>query len=180
MQKLFAGSSLACSALLLASCGGANPPVTKQNSNAPANRAQTSLQHGTSPSANLGVASSHGGGTAAPPPAGAGPATSAPAKAPVETPELDAKIEKATAKSKGSGASAADKKAAAAAFLARGNFYYEAGNPMLYRYALGDFRRVLRYDPDNGEAKEKIKQIEDIYTYSVKKPIPDNGLNDEQ
>jgi hypothetical protein len=179
MQKLFVGSSLACAALLLASCGGANPPVTKQNSNAPANTAQTSLQHGTSPSANLGVTSSHGGGTAAPP-VGAGPATSASAKAPVETPELDAKIEKATAKAKASGASSADKKAAADAYLARGNFYYAAGNPMLYRYALGDFRRVLRYDPANGEAKEKIKQIEDIYTYSVKKPIPDNGLNDEQ
>ena len=176
MQKLFVGSSLVCASLLLASCGGANPPVTKQNSNAPANTAQTSLQHGTSPSANLGVTSSHGGGTAA----GAGPATSAPAKAPVETPELDAKIEKATAKAKASGASAADKKAAASAYLARGNFYYLAGNPMLYRYALGDFRRVLRYDPGNGEAKAKIKEIEDIYTYSVKKPIPDNGLNDEQ
>ncbi|HEX8284391.1 MAG TPA: hypothetical protein VF588_13590 [Pyrinomonadaceae bacterium] len=178
MQKLFAGSLLVVASLLLASCGGANPPTAaKQNSNAAAGNAQTSIGHGVSPSANLGVASSHGGGAPAAPAAGA--ASSAPAKAPVETPELDAKIEKATAKAKAAGASAGDKKAAAEAYLARGNFYYAAGNPMLYRFALGDFRRVLRYDAGNGEAKEKIKQIEDIYTYSVKKPIPDNGLNDE-
>ncbi|HEX6186250.1 MAG TPA: hypothetical protein VFZ44_20340 [Pyrinomonadaceae bacterium] len=177
MRKLFNAAALAASALL-AACGGANPPAatSAQNSNARANSAQTSLQHGTSPSANLGVVSSHGGGTTSAP---AGPATSAPSKAPVETPELDARIEKASAKAKASGASASDKKAAADAYLERGNFYYNAGNPMLYRYALGDFRRALRYDPANGEAKEKIKQIEDIYTYSVKKPIPDNGLNDE-
>ena len=173
MRKLFNAAALAASALL-AACGGANPPAatSTQNSNAPSNSAQTSLQHGTSPSANLGVVSSHGGAPSA-------PAAAAPAKAPVETPELDAKIEKATAKARATGASASDKKAAADAYLERGNFYYSAGNPMLYRYALGDFRRVLRYDANNGEAKEKIKQIEDIYTYSVKKPIPDNGLNDE-
>jgi hypothetical protein len=180
MHKLFVGSLLGCAALLLASCGGAGAPVatTNRNSNAQANNSQTSLQHGTRPAANLGVAPSHGSGAAAAPPAA--PATSAPSKAPVETPELDAKIEKASAKAKASGASASDKKAAADAYLERGNFYYNAGNPMLYRYALGDFRRALRYDPANGEAKDKIKQIEDIYTYSVKKPIPDNGLNDEQ
>ena len=150
MHKLFVGSLLGCAALL-ASCGGASAPVatnTNRNSNAPAGNSQPSLQHGTSPSANLGVTSSHGGGAAAP----AGGGASAPSKAPVETPELDAKIEKATAKAKTSGATAADKKAAADAYLARGNFYYEAGNPMLYRYALGDFRRVLRYDPASEEA----------------------------
>jgi hypothetical protein len=175
MQKHFVAPPLLLAAALLASCGGnAPPPTAARNSNATANNAQTSIQHGVSPSSNLGAASSHGGGTGA----AAGTGSSAPAKAPVETPELDAKIEKATAKAKAAGASPADKKAAAAALLERGNFYYSAGNPMLYRYALGDFRRVLRYDPDNAEAKEKVKQIEDIYTNSVHKPIPDNGLDE--
>jgi hypothetical protein len=169
--------ALLLSATLLNACGGANPPsnTSTKSSNAPSNNAQTSIAHGTKPSENLGVASSHGGGAAAP---ASGAPGSAPVKAPVETPELDAKIEKATAKAKAAGASPAEKKAAAAAYLERGNFYYSAGNPMLYRYALGDFRRALRYDPDNTEAKEKVKQIEDIYTYSVRKPIPDNGLNE--
>ena len=175
MHKPFVASVL-LSATLLSSCGGdAPPPSAKGNVNSTAiNNSQTSIAHGTSPSSNLGPASAHGGAA----PATAGAAPSAPAKAPVETPELDAKIEKATAKAKAEGASVADKKAAAVAYLERGNFYYSAGNPMLYRYALGDFRRVLRYDPDNAEAKEKVKQIEDIYTNSVHKPIPDNGLNE--
>jgi hypothetical protein len=169
MQKPFIASAL-LSATLLTSCGGNAPaPTAARNSNNTNANAQTSIQHGPS-SSNPGVISSHGNT--------GGPAAAVPAAAPVDTPELDAKIEKATAKAKAPGASAADKKAAAAAYIERGNFYYSAGNPMLYRYALGDFRRVLRYDPDNAEAKEKIKQIEDIYTYSVKKPIPDNGLNE--
>lgn len=174
MQKPFIASAL-LSATLLTSCGGANPPANTpaRNSNATTNGAQTSIQHGPS-SPNPGIASSHGGGGSS---AAVAPG-STPAKAPVETPELDAKIEKAAAKAKAPGASSADKKAAAAAFIERGNFYYMAGNPMLYRYALGDFRRALRHDPDNAEAREKVKQIEDIYTYSVRKPIPDNGLNE--
>ncbi len=160
---------------LAAACGGAPAPTAKSsNSNSQTMNAQTSIQHGTSPSTNVGVAASHGGDAQTQ----GGAAPSAPTKAPVETPEMDAKIESATAKAKAQGATAADKKAAAAAYLARGNFYYTAGNPMLYRYALGDFRRVLRYDPDNAEAQEKVKQIEDIYTNSVHKPIPDNGLNE--
>jgi hypothetical protein len=175
MQKQYAAPFL-LSALLLSACGGANPPsnTSTKTSNAPSGNAQTSIAHGTSPSSNLGVASSHGGDTTAP----AGTSASAPAKAPVETPELDAKIEKAATKAKAPGASAADREAAAAAYLERGNFYYTAGNPMLYKYALGDFRRVLRFDPGNEEAKKKVKQIEDIYTYSIHKPIPDNGLNE--
>jgi hypothetical protein len=174
MQKPFIASVL-LSATLLAACGGNAPaPTAARNANAPAANAQTSIQHGTSPPSNLGPAPAHGGETTAP----TGTSAPASAKAPVETPELDAKIEKAAAKAKAAGAAAADKKAAADAYLERGNFYYTAGNPMLYRYALGDFRRALRYDPGNEEAKEKVKQIEDIYTYSVHKPIPDNGLNE--
>ncbi|HEX8722407.1 MAG TPA: hypothetical protein VF736_17460 [Pyrinomonadaceae bacterium] len=178
MRKPLLLTAVAAAAALAASCGGAGAPTattTNRNSNAPAGNAQTSIQHGPSANANLGVAPAHGGEAGQG--AGAGPAAP-PAKAPVETPELDAKIEKAAAKAKAGRATPADRKAAAAAYLERGNFYYSAGNPMLYRYALGDFRRVLRFDPDNAEAKGKVKQIEDIYTYSIHKPIPDNGLNE--
>jgi hypothetical protein len=173
MQKSFIASALLASALL-ASCGGANPPTTtsRQNSNAPANAAQTSIQHGTSP-ANLGVASSHGGSGEA---AGGGAAASA-TKPPVETPELDAKIQKAEAKARASGAGAADKKAAAAAYFARADFYRDEGMPALYKFALRDYRIGLRYDPSATEAREKMDEIVKIYQ-SMGRPVPELG-NDQ-
>ena len=65
-----------------------------------------------------------------------------------------------------------DKKAAADAYLARGNVYYSAGQPRLYKYALADFRQVLKYDPENGDAKGKVDTIESIYK-SLGRPIPE-------
>ena len=170
MQKLFVGSSLACATLLLAACGGANPPVTKQNSNAPSNTAQTSLQHGTSPSANLGVTSSHGGGTDA----AAGASAASSTKAPVETPELDAKIQKAEAKAKAAGAGEADKKAAAAAYFERADYFRDQGSPALYKFALRDYRIGLRYDPSAKESRAKMDEIVQIYQ-SMGRPVPDLG-----
>ena len=171
MQKLFVGSLLGCAALV-ASCGGANPPAPASNTNAnvTAANSQTSLQHGTSPSANLGVASSHGGG--ADTPAGAGAASST--KAPVETAELDAKIQKAEAKAKAVGASDADKKAAAAAYFERADFYRDQGMPTLYKFALRDYRVGLRYDPSASGPRERMDEIVKIYQ-SMGRPVPDLG-----
>jgi hypothetical protein len=90
------------------------------------------------------------------------------------TPELDAKIAKAEVKAKASGATDADKKAAAAAYVERADVYYSAQQPMLYKFALGDFRRALRYDPGNEEARAKMDQIVSIYQ-SMGKPVPTNG-----
>jgi hypothetical protein len=88
---------------------------------------------------------------------------------------LDAKIEKAVAKANAKGATATDKKAAADAYKDRANYYWGAGNVQLYKFALGDYRRVLRYDPDNEEAKERIDYLISIY-HSLNRPVPDNGL----
>jgi hypothetical protein len=167
MRKLFNAAALAASALL-AACGGANPPAPAagQNSNAPSNSAQTSIQHGTSPSANLGVTPSHGGADTA------GGASSA--KPPVETPELDAKIQKAEAKAKASGASDGDKKAAAAAYFERANFFRDQGAPVLYKFALRDYRIGLRYDPTAKEPREKMDEIVDIYK-RMGRPVPELG-----
>ena len=172
MRKLFNATALAATALL-AACGGANPPATTttQNSNAQANSAQTSLQHGTAPPANLGVASSHGGGGTAET-AGAGVASAA--KPPVETPELDAKIQKAEAKAKAAGASEADKKAAAAAYFERADFFRDQGSPVLYKFALRDYRIGLRYDPSASEPREKMDEIVKIYQ-GMGRPVPDLG-----
>lgn len=161
--------------LLYAQCGGNDRPAetARQNSNTSAPAANAPAPNTSAPS----VASSHGGATTtATTNAGAAPgAAAATDKAPVATPELDEKIEKTEAKAKSAGASAADKQAAAAARMARANFYYNAQDTRLYRYALGDFRRALRYEPDNAEAKEKIEMIESIYR-SLGRPIPNNGL----
>ena len=170
MRKLYPASALAAASALLVSCGGANPPANTaaRNSNAASGNAQTSIQHGTSPSGNLGVASSHGGGAG-----GAGAGASA-AKAPVETPELDAKIQKAEAKAKAAGASEADRKAAAAAYFERADFYRDQGMPTLYKFALRDYRIGLRYDPSAGAPREKMDEIVKIYQ-SMGRPVPDLG-----
>jgi tetratricopeptide (TPR) repeat protein len=90
---------------------------------------------------------------------------------------LDARIKAASERARGANASAADKKAAAEAYVARGNVYWSAGQPRLYKYALADFKKVLTYDPDNAEAKEKIDTIVGIYR-SMGRPVPE--VPDEQ
>lgn len=113
------------------------------------------------------VVTSHGASPPASP--GAGGAAGGP-----DTSALDVKVEQAEAKAKAAGASAADKQAAAAAYLERANLFYAAGSPSLYKFALRDFRRTLKYDPANEVARDRKKQIEDIYQ-SMGRPIPELG-----
>jgi hypothetical protein len=158
-------------ACLLAACAG--PPSgdsARSNNSASANNpgpASGAGQAGLPP-----VTSAHGGGATTAPPAAGGPAS---AKPDVDTKELDAKIERAEAKAKAAGASDADKRAAAEAYVERGNVYRDAGQPVLYKFALGDYRRALRYDPANAEAKAKADEIVSIYQ-SMGRPVPTNGL----
>jgi tetratricopeptide (TPR) repeat protein len=166
MQKLFPVSALAACALLLTACSN-NPPASVSRDNA---NASNSAPAGGGPNgANTsgpGVVSSHGGGAA--PAASDGTSE----RSLVDTAELDARIKKAAEKAKAPGASAADKKAAADAYLARGNVYYNAGQPRLYKYALADFRQVLKYDPQNADAQGKMDTIVSIYR-SMGRPVPD-------
>ena len=165
MQKHFVAPTLLLAASLMASCGGNAPaPTAARNTNAPAANAQTSIQHGPS-SSNPGVTSSHGG--AAP-----STADASSERALVDTKELDARIKAAAEKTRAAGAGAADKKVAADAYLARGNVYWNGGNPKLYKYALADFKQVLKYDPTNGEAREKIDTIVGIYQ-SMGRAVPE-------
>jgi hypothetical protein len=164
MRKTAILPALAACALAVA-CGDAPAPVARtSNSNSQSNGAQTSIQHGTSPDA--GVASSHGGA----PQAGANSS----AKPPVETTDMDAKIEKAEAKAKAAGASDADKKAAARAYFDRANFFRDQGSPSLYKFALRDYRVGLRYDPTDKDARGKMDEIVEIYK-SMGRPVPDLG-----
>ena len=87
---------------------------------------------------------------------------------------LDRKIAEVAAKANAVGASSQDKIAAANAYLERANFFYEAGRPPLYKLAVGDFRRVLRLQPENQEAREKLETIVSIYE-SMARPVPEQG-----
>jgi len=117
------------------------------------------------------VSSAHGENSIGKPPAAANGSAAKPG---IDTAVLDAKIEKADAKAKAASATQADKNAAAAALLERGNVYRDAGQPVLYKFALGDYRRALRYQPDNAEAREKMTEIVSIYQ-SMGRPVPENG-----
>lgn len=157
----------------LAACRGDAPPAPRQQNTTEASQSRSANMSGTTTNAPS-VTSSHGGAANSGGAAGAPASGAADDRAQLNTAELDAKIAKAEAKAKGPGASAADKKAAADAYFQRGMIYFNAGNPRLYRYALGDLRRVVRYDPTNEEARRNVQTIEDIYR-SLGRPIPDNG-----
>lgn len=159
MRTIIFYLTLTAALALTAACG--SPEQTKSSAgNAPQATPRGPAQ--PSPAAEgPPVATSHG----APP---------APQSGGADTAALDAKIEQAEARAKASGAGPADKKAAASAYLERANVYYAAGQPSLYKFALRDFRRALKYDPANEEAQAKKQQIEDIYK-SMGRPVPDLG-----
>jgi hypothetical protein len=163
--------ALTCGVALVApSCGSQsntnNTGVVVNSNTSPASRpAQTS---GLPP-----VSSAHGGNSPGGAPV-AGNAGTSTKPSGIDTAALDTKIEKAEAKAKASGATQADKLAAAAAYLERGNLYRDAGQPALYKFALGDYRHALRYQPDNAEAREKMNEIVSIYQ-SMGRPVPENG-----
>lgn len=169
MKTLIIAFSLAAAGALSA-CGTAQ---TNENSVANSNRAAappaSANQQTTTPATNSAppVSSAHGG--PAPP---AVPGNAATTEQPsINTATLDAQIEKAEAKAKAGSASAADKQAAAAAYVERANVFYNAGQPRLYKFALRDFKRALKLDPDNAEAQEKADMIISIYK-DMGRPVP--------
>ena len=156
-------------ALFAAGCG---TPSATNNTNGNAATTTASNQAFRTSNANLPPVSSAHGDNAIPAPSAAAPASGSAQKPSIDTAALDAKIEKAEAKAKGG--AQADKLAAAAALVERANAYRDAGQPSLYKFALGDYRRALRYQPDNTEAREKMNEIVSIYQ-SLGRPVPDNG-----
>jgi hypothetical protein len=162
-------------ALFAISLGAACGTSQQSASNAVNSSSSSQTQNRTQTITVPPVASAHGGETAKPAQPMSAPSADKPS---IATPELDAKIEKAEAKAKAANARDADKKAAAAALVERANVYYSAQQPMLYKFALGDFRHALRYDPDNKEARDKLDQIVSIYQ-SMGRPVPTNGLDQQ-
>lgn len=119
----------------------------------------------------LPIAPAHGGGTTAP---ASSNTTAAPEATGIDTSALDAKIAKAEEKAKSPSATQADKLAAAAAYLERADIFMNAGKPTLYKYALRDYRRTLRYQPDNKQAQDSSNMIVSIYK-SMGRPVPELG-----
>jgi hypothetical protein len=87
---------------------------------------------------------------------------------------FDVKIKEAVSRAEAPGAGERERLAAASALAARADFFWTAGMPPFYKYALGDYRHVLRFQPDNAEARERVDTIVGIYE-SMSRPVPPNG-----
>ena len=159
--------TLTATALLCVACGSSEQSKSDTGSQSAQTTTGKQSSQPTAPTQSTDappVSVAHGGSPPSSGPSSGGPDTSA----------LDKKIEQAEAKAKAQGATQADKSAVAAAYLERANIFYSAGQPMLYKFALRDFRRALRYDPNNAEAREKQDQIVQIYQ-SMGRPVPELG-----
>jgi tetratricopeptide (TPR) repeat protein len=90
---------------------------------------------------------------------------------PIDTQEVDSEIARAVKAQKAKPTDAAANSALADAYFKRGFALTEARQ---YASALGDFRRVIKYDPENEEARGWIDQIITIYN-SINKEYPKEG-----
>lgn len=178
LRRMAFFAAVVSAALYLTACA---PRQSSVNSEAQTNTTTTSTTQTTTPNAEPAdaappIVSAHGGSV---PPmsssgGGGGMPPSSTGKPDVDTAALDAKIAQAERKAKASGASEADKRAAAAAYLERGNVFYNAGQPSLYKFALRDLRRTLRYEPNNTQAREEVDTIVAIYQ-GMNRPVPELG-----
>lgn len=147
----------------LLGCTNAARPVA-QNTNSPSagatpERAQTAIAHG-------------------PPDQAPNPTAPAGEKSkwtqsgdPIDTTKFDAKVMSAEKALSGARSDASAKKELAAAYLERAVALTEVRQ---YASALGDYRRVLKYDPANAEAQKWIDQIISIYG-SINRSYPQEG-----
>lgn len=155
-------SLAACAAALLtlSACGG-NEPKLISNQTAVAN----SNTQG------------NGGGSSPVVPAKATP--NAPAKSGggdyIDTAEYDAKIKRLDEQAKKKPNDEALRKQLAQAYLERGNALTQARQ---YQSALGDYRRTMRYDPNNEEARYWSDTIIGILR-QMNRPVPEEGAEPE-
>ncbi|MFN6963574.1 MAG: hypothetical protein ACK4S4_07390 [Pyrinomonadaceae bacterium] len=155
---LAAGSA----ALLYSACGNAAAPVANSNAAATTNaadrtqRSETVIAHSSENQR---------------------PSTSVPADGPkgkwtqsgdpIDTKDFDAAIAAAEKELKAKPADPAAKKALSEAYTKRAVALTDARQ---YASALGDYRKAVKYDPENSEAKNWIEQIVSIYGTLGKTP----------
>ena len=144
--------ALFLSALIFTACDNAGPkPVansnavnTSQNSAAPQTVIAHSTENKTAPMANSNTKTKW-----------------TQSGDPIDTKSLDAAIADATKmKVTGPDTESSKNQALAEAYFSRAMALTEARQ---YASALGDYRRTLKYDPDNEQAKDWVKQIIGIY-----------------
>ncbi|MGE3466445.1 MAG: tetratricopeptide repeat protein [Pyrinomonadaceae bacterium] len=158
MKKL--GFLIALSALGLA-CENAATPVSQSNSAKPAatnERPQTAIAHSSEDQTSKPVAPAER------------PRWSQSGD-PVDTTKYDAAITSAEKALAGKPSDQAAKKALADAYYERGFALTEARQ---YASALGDYRKAIKHDPSNTEAKGWIDKIVMIYD-SMSKAYPKEG-----
>lgn len=154
MRILLCVAACCFAALALASCGGA-PTAANQNA--------TSTNQTTASNTQ----SVHSPVIAASPRA----ATAASGGEPVDTSKYDAEIKRLEEKAKKSPADQATRTALAKAYTDRGDALTGVRQ---YRAALGDYRRALRYDPNNGQAAQMAGTIIGILK-SMGRDVPPEG-----
>lgn len=161
---------LSLSVLFLIGCGNAN----QQTANAPAqNAANNSTVAVTKPAMNdSGLVSSHSTEKSAPPKNGSDKmSVGSPNQQAVDVSEMTAKIEKAEKEYKAKTTDAKAKETLAAAYFERAFALTKAAQ---YRAALGDFRKGLKLNPNDTEAKAMHDQIISIFE-SIGREPPKEG-----
>lgn len=163
---LFSSITLAAAGALALGCGNAATPISQSNSNAasPANdRPQSMIAHSADGAPSSGIAVSSA------PASGERSKWSAGGEA-IDTTQYDNDIKKAESEVKGK-TSVADKQPLIDAYLKRALALTQSRQ---YAAALGDYRRVVKLDPDNPEAKQWTSTILNIYD-GLKKEAPKEG-----
>lgn len=159
MRTTFTGAACCLWLLALSACGGTSAPVAaNQQGAAPANRAATSSNTQTAHTAPAAAASPK-----ATTPVGGGE--------PVDTSRYDAEIKRLEEKAKKNSADQATRLALAKAYADRGDALTGVRQ---YRAALGDYRRALRHDPNNEQAKQMSGTIISILQ-SMGREVPPEG-----
>ncbi len=160
-------------AALLAACGGAAPVVSNQASES----GQT-----TGPGGDTETVIAHSADRGEKPPAGSTEQGSSEGKSgwsrggtPIDTSTYDKDVNSAEAKLKASPASEQAKKELSQAFYKRAVALTEARQ---YASALGDYRRAVKYDASNTDAKDWIEKIIVIYD-GMNKAYPKEGEEPE-
>ncbi|MBC7910046.1 MAG: hypothetical protein H7Y30_06075 [Pyrinomonadaceae bacterium] len=120
------------------------------------------------PAANQPIASTKPSPVAPPPPMSQSGASQGD---PIDTTKHDAEIERAEKELKKKPNDAAARMSLAKAYHARASALTAARQ---YRPALGDYRRTLRYDPDNADAREMSATIIGILR-TIKREVPAEG-----
>ena len=162
MSILLRGAACCFAALTLGACGNSGGAPTAANQTATSTN-QTTVTNTQSVARSPSVAAS--------------PSTVATSQAPsgggefVDTSTYDAEIKRLEEKAKKNPADQATRLALAKAYTDRGDALTGVRQ---YRAALGDYRRALRFDPNNGQAQQMSGTIIGILK-SMGRDIPPEG-----